>query len=279
MTPAGEPRRTTLSNLQLRLLSAAVGIPVLIVVTYVGGWPFALVAGAIAVLAAAEFTHGFLIPSQPLPAVWALAPGFMAAGLMVAGAQASPAFIGVGVVLAAGMAVAGLSRTNLFGPRKPLRVYATALVYIGLLFSTIVLLRDGDDGRTWVLLALFATFAVDTGAYAVGKAIGRHKMAPAISPGKTWEGAVGGLVGGAAAVAGLHALFDLQAGATAVGVLALAVPGAAILGDLLESWLKRRMGIKDASGFIPGHGGFLDRLDSILLVTPVVYLVATFVAD
>lgn len=266
-----------LSNLQLRLASAAVGLPLLFVLILLGGWPFAIVAGIIAVLAAAEFTHGFLLPSEPLSAVWGLAPGFVAAGVMVAGAYASPAFIGIGVLLAIGLGAAGFSRTNILGPRKPLRVYAAALLYIGLLLSTLVLLRTEPDGRDWVFLAFLATFAVDTGAYAVGKAIGRHKMAPSISPGKTWEGAVGGYIGGVAALFALHALFGLEGDTGVVLALAAVVPVAAILGDLLESWLKRRMGIKDASGFVPGHGGFMDRLDSILFVVPVVYVTVAFV--
>ncbi|HET7738150.1 MAG TPA: phosphatidate cytidylyltransferase, partial [Tepidiformaceae bacterium] len=148
---------------------------------------------------------------------------------------------------------------------------AGALFYIGVLLSTLVLLRDGEDGRSWVFLAILATFAVDTGAYAVGRAIGRHKLAPKISPAKTWEGAVGGYIAGAAAVFGLNALLGLDVATAAILPLALLLPPAAMAGDLLESWMKRRMGVKDASGLLPGHGGFLDRLDSILLVTPLVY--------
>jgi phosphatidate cytidylyltransferase len=268
-----------LSNLQLRLASAAVGLPIIVFLVFIGGWPFAIVAGIIALLAAGEFTHGFLIPSRPLAEVWALVPGFAAAGIMVAGAHATPAFVLVGLGIGAALWLAGLSRTNILGPRKPLRVYAGSIVYIGALFSTLVLLRNEESGRDWVLLALLCTFAVDTGAYAVGKLIGRHKMAPRISPGKTWEGAIGGFAAGFAAVAGLHALFDLPGEWAAILPLAALVPVAAVLGDLLESWIKRRMGIKDASGFIPGHGGFMDRMDSVLFVVPVVYLFAAFVVD
>lgn len=255
------------------------GIPVVVLLILVGGWPFALAAGVVALLASAEFVHGFLLPSRPLSNVWGLAPGFAAAAIMVAGSYQSVQFVWVGMALAGFMLVAGFSRTNLFGPRKPLRVMAGALLYIGMLLSTLVLLRSEADGRDWVLLGILATFAADTGAYAVGRAIGRHKLAPRISPAKTWEGAVGGYAAGAGAVYGLVALFDLGVDAGSLLPLALMLPVAAIVGDLFESWLKRRMGIKDASGFIPGHGGFMDRLDSILFVTPVVYVFVTVVLD
>ncbi len=152
-------------------------------------------------------------------------------------------------------------------------------MYIGVLLSTIVLLRQLDFGREWVTLALLSTFAVDTGAYGTGKLIGRHRMAPSISPGKTWEGAIGGYLAGAGAVVGLDALFDPEVDLPRILVLAALLPVAAILGDLLESLMKRRMGVKDASGLLPGHGGFLDRLDSILFTVPVVYLFVLLAVD
>lgn len=142
----------------------------------------------------------------------------------------------------------------------------------GLLLATFVFVRDTEDGRSWFFLGILATFAVDTGAYATGRLIGRHKLAPRISPAKTWEGAVGGTLAGVAAVVSLNSLFVTGVSTGTVLSLAIAVPPAAILGDLVESWMKRRMGVKDASGLLPGHGGFLDRLDSLLFVFPVVYL-------
>ena len=146
------------------------------------------------------------------------------------------------------------------------------LAYVGVLFATAVLTRDVANGREWVFLGLLSTFAVDTGAYATGKAIGRHKLAPRISPGKTLEGAVGGWVAGAVVVVALNGLFATPASATTMLPFAIAMPILAQAGDLFESWMKRRMGVKDASGLLPGHGGFLDRMDSILFVMPALYL-------
>jgi phosphatidate cytidylyltransferase len=169
---------------------------------------------------------------------------------------------------------AGLTPLRQLGPRKPMRVQGAALIYLAVPGSLLVLLRDLDGGRDWLLLTIFASFAVDTGAYAVGRAIGRHKLAPKISPKKTIEGAAGGYLLGAAAVVALVTLLDIDAGAVAVAAMALLLPPVAMAGDLLESWLKRRMGVKDASGLLPGHGGFMDRLDSVLPVGVLVYTVA-----
>lgn len=260
------------SNLQLRVLTAAIGLPLVLGVTWVGGWPFALVAAAVAVLASAEFVHGWLLPSMPISAVIPQLPAFAVTGVVVAGVHSDTRFLLLAVGFAAVFAAMGYSRTNAFGPRKPYRVYSWCLVYIGVLLATLVLVRDVEDGRSWVFLGFLTTFAIDTGAYAVGKLIGRHKMAPRISPGKTWEGAAGGYVAGVAAAFGLNALFDTGVPATTLIHFAAVVPIVAMAGDLVESWMKRRMGVKDASGLLPGHGGFLDRLDSILFVFPLLYL-------
>lgn len=259
------------SNLQLRLLTAAVGLPLLCGVIYVGGWPFAVTAGAIAFLAAAEFLHGWLLPSMPVRAAFAQWPILGAIALMVVGAHIDESYLYLGVAGAALLAAMGYSHTNRFGPRRPYRVQSWCIAYVGVLLGLVVLARDLRDGREWVFLGILSTFAVDTGAYAVGRLIGRHKMAPKISPKKTWEGAAGGYVAGVAAVFGLNALFDTGVGPWTLSHFALVMPIAAMAGDLFESWMKRRMGVKDASGLLPGHGGFLDRLDSVLFVLPLLY--------
>ena len=120
----------------------------------------------------------------------------------------------------------------------------------------------------WLLLAIGATWAADVGAYAVGSLAGRKKIAPRISPGKTWEGTFGGFGAAALAVLGIAALFGL--GRPAAAVAAVAIGPVAFAGDLLESWLKRRSGVKDSGSLFPGHGGMLDRIDSLLAVAPLV---------
>jgi len=260
------------SNLHVRVLTAVVGLPVVALLIYVGGWPFAAAAAAIAMLAGAEFVHGWLLPSLPIPEAATKQPAFFLAGAIVLAAHWEPQVVPLGAAIALAAGTIGYSRTNVFGPRKPYRVLAWCLLYVGVLFSTVVLIRDGDNGRDWLFLGLLSTFAVDTGAYAVGRAIGRHRMAPRISPGKTWEGAAGGYVAGVAAVFALNAAFRTGVSPATLAIFAPTMPLAAIVGDLAESWMKRRMGVKDASGLLPGHGGFLDRLDSVLFVMPLLYL-------
>jgi phosphatidate cytidylyltransferase len=269
---APPPTASRFSNLQLRVMTAAVGLPLVIALVVIGGWPMAIAVGVVAALAAAEFMHGFLFARMPLSAVSSQAPWLAIPAVTVAASHwnAGTAVAAAGFAVVAG--ALGFAPTNALGPRKPFRVLAGAILYVSLPLSALVLLRGEEGGRDWLFLALLATFAVDTGAYTVGKLFGRHRMAPKISPGKTWEGAAGGYAAGAAAVFLLARAFDISPGAGKLLPLALLVPVFAMAGDLFESFLKRRMGIKDASGFLPGHGGFLDRLDSIMFVVPLVYV-------
>ena len=261
-----------MSNLQLRLATAAVGLPLVAAVTWLGEWYFALVLAGIGLLAAAEFVHGWLIPSMPIRQVIPQVPTFIICPVIVAGVHADTRFLIVGIGFALLFAAVGYAPTNAIGPRKPYRVYCWCMLYLGLMLSTFVLVRDVELGREWFFLGLLSTFAVDTGAYTIGKLFGRHKMAPKISPHKTWEGAVGGYVAGTVAVLILNRVLDTGVSLTTMIPFALLLPPVAEIGDLFESWMKRRMGVKDASGLLPGHGGFLDRLDSLLFVFPVLYL-------
>jgi phosphatidate cytidylyltransferase len=132
---------------------------------------------------------------------------------------------------------------------------------------------DSAAGRANVLILLLVVWAGDIGAYVVGRCVGGPRMAPRISPGKTWSGAVGGLL--AAVAAGLVAAHLLND--TATWRAALVAAGLAIVaqaGDLLESYVKRRLEVKDSSHLIPGHGGLFDRLDGLLAAAPVAALLA-----
>ncbi len=147
------------------------------------------------------------------------------------------------------------------------------ILYIGWLLSFWITLRGPLDGRNWVFLGLFITFASDSAAYLIGRKWGKHYLAPAVSPKKTWEGAVAGVV--AAIIISL--LFKLPTPLALpfnywqAIVLGIAVSVFGQLGDLAKSLFKRNMGVKDSSNLIPGHGGFLDRIDSIAFAGVVVY--------
>jgi phosphatidate cytidylyltransferase len=273
-----------------RVAAAVVAIPVLLALIWIGGWTYTIAAAVLLAIAAAEFAH--------LKAQWLSLTTIMTAAYAALLAIAAPLIRETAILLLSGALVVTtlpaaylwLRRENRFAERVVWLVFG--VLYVGVLGSSIVLLRDlnhemitksifGDDavitgqnGRDWVLFALISTFAVDTAAYFVGRAIGRHKLAPTISPKKTWEGFFGGYAGGFGGVLILAAILDLDANIAPVLFIAATLPLAAAAGDLLESWLKRRSGVKDASGLIPGHGGLLDRFDSVLFTFPLVFAVA-----
>ena len=151
------------------------------------------------------------------------------------------------------------------------------ILYVGLLLSYYVMTRGLAYGREWVILAIFATFATDTCAFFIGRALGRHPLAPMLSPGKTWEGAAGGLLGAIAAVLALTFILGLPVGTGYMILLGALIGVFAQLGDLVESMLKRTAGAKDSGRLIPGHGGILDRLDSIVFTGVVVYYYVVWV--
>jgi phosphatidate cytidylyltransferase len=250
-----------------RIASAVVGLPLVILLIWVGGPWYTAAVCLIILIAAYEFQAPQLGAWTPL--------AMFTAGL--AAAIAAGAFVGTDWVLwfvIAG-AILPLVWVTLRGdPATALPDYTHAvggIVYVGLLGAHLVLLRELHGGQDWVYLAVFGTFAVDTFAFATGKAIGRRKLAPTISPGKTVEGTIGGIAGGFMMVLLLNYFLGIRLEAALIVPLALLLPLAAVLGDLAESMLKRGMDIKDAGNILPGHGGFLDRADSILFTVPVVY--------
>jgi phosphatidate cytidylyltransferase len=149
------------------------------------------------------------------------------------------------------------------------------ILYVSWLLSYLVALRGLDNGRSWIFLAIFTTFGTDSTAFFVGSIMGKHKLAPTVSPKKTWEGAIGGLLG-AVAVSLLFLLpTPVQLNAYLdwwqLVILALLISIFGQLGDLVESLLKRNTNVKDSGKLFPGHGGALDRIDSVVFAVVVVY--------
>jgi phosphatidate cytidylyltransferase len=159
---------------------------------------------------------------------------------------------------------------------RELMVTVLALLYIPLLLGHFIWLRYLSDGQWWVFWLLMVIMAGDTGAFYCGRTWGKTKLYPEVSPGKTWAGAVGGTA--AAVIVGVMvghwALPNLSLLVLAILALVLAVVG--LLGDLFESMLKRQVEVKDTSTLLPGHGGMLDRLDSLLFAAPLVVYVRLF---
>jgi phosphatidate cytidylyltransferase len=260
-----------MSSLSSRLLVAAVGLPLVLAALWAGGWwLFALVAFA-GVLA----LHEFFLMTRPLRPL-SLAGYAGLAGVLYA-VQVSGLFWAVGALLATvviAFLLKGLGGTQ-GSPTGAIGTTLLGTTWIAFGLGCVLLLRDIPDyGFEVALAVLLAVFADDTAAYVVGRAFGRHKLAPAISPGKTWEGF---LAGSAAAVAVCFvALYQDRDEFLTMGesvLLGLAVAAAAPLGDLFESMLKRDMGVKDSGKLLGGHGGMLDRLDAILFAFPTAYFV------
>jgi len=143
--------------------------------------------------------------------------------------------------------------------------------YIGWMLSYWIMVRHIEFGREWVFWGMLITFGNDTAAYFTGRTWGKHTLSPAISPAKTWEGAIGGFVGTVVCGIVLGLLFKLPITLWQIIVLALAISLFAQLGDLIGSLLKRNTGIKDSSKLLPGHGGMLDRADSVIFTGIVIY--------
>lgn len=162
------------------------------------------------------------------------------------------------------------------GPVELLAWNIAGIVYLGIATATLMVLRDGVDGFSGVLAVLAMVIATDVGAYFAGRTIGGPKIAPKISPSKTWAGLGGGmLASGAVAALLANQLSSGEAGGAILLSYAFSGMMVAIIaqgGDFLESWMKRKAGVKDSGNLIPGHGGFFDRVDGLLAVSFVIGL-------
>jgi phosphatidate cytidylyltransferase len=252
-----------------RVASALVGIPLILAVSWYGGWIYFIVLVSIGHLALRELYNLAGLEEKILRRVGFAGSFLLLLLLFLSGMEAY--FYGL---------ILFFLFLNFFWviafPMDYLP-FATLLwgkLYITSLLSFFLLLRALPGGYTAVLTVFLAIWITDTGAYFTGVSLGRHRMAPVISPKKTWEGALGGLFLTGLALflfspfLGLGRLFSV--------VLGLSLSIAGQIGDLSESALKRWAQVKDSGAFLPGHGGFLDRLDSLLFAAPIAYLLFRF---
>ena len=284
-----------------RLVTAAVGIPALAVVVWLGDPVFSVVVAALAALAAVEVCdlarNKGLAPSRIVAAV--LSAALVLSHFAFSALWSIPEYIPL-LIVSAGIAVLALTLT--LSPIQRIRNrngetpsplmgegwgegekpggYAKAsnagltlatVLYPGALLAHAPLLRGDEQGLEWIVFLLVVTFSSDTGAFFVGKAIGKRPLAPTISPNKTWEGAIGGFAAAILAAFLAAWLLDIDADLPLIAVLGalMAVVGQA--GDLFESKLKRLADVKESGRLLPGHGGVLDRLDSIVFNLALVY--------
>ncbi len=258
--------------LRTRFLTALVALPVLIAITIIGGWLFALFVLGVLLIGGWEYTtllkknrHG---PSQllimalialPVGATWFERPDWLAPGLIAL------LIVGIGSMI-------WRMEQQRPQPGIDLALAVFGGVYLGWLGSTILAIRLLDDGA-YLVIVIYALIALaDTAAYFVGSATGKHKMAPHVSPKKSWEGYAGGVIFGmlaGAAIGSFSPTGPLTWGHGAL--LGLLIGALGVVGDLGISAIKRQVGAKDSSKLIPGHGGILDRIDSVLVAAALGY--------
>jgi phosphatidate cytidylyltransferase len=270
-------------SLPQRIAVAAVGIPAAIVLVYLGSWPLVVALQVLALLGAAEVFR--LAASKDIRAFSWL--GYLGAGaapllvmLLANGTTLPSPWMAYGAVawFAALLFAAVVRRRPSESPLSAMGVTLFGVVYAGMLPAFLLVIRQGPAtdsawAATWlVFLPLAVTWACDSMAMAGGVMFGGPKLAPVISPNKTWSGAVSGSVT-AALVAPLYgwlilSRFDMVLPWWKLAVLGIVLSVVGQLGDLGESLLKREAGVKDSGGVFPGHGGVLDRLDSLYLTLP-----------
>jgi len=266
-----------------RVATALVAVPLLVVVLFLGRWALAVVVLGLALLAGVETFR--LLRQAGYPALAGL--GTTLGALLVLDGALFSAGEGKGLlIIVTGVIVAAIGALLRTDPREGMATWLTTVfggLYVGLLgFLLRIAGADVagdpgaalggvlDAGRWWLVVAVLGVWAYDTGAYFAGRAIGGPRFLTSISPSKTWAGAVGGLLVATAVVALLLAgLGRLPGEALLLGPL---IAIAAQAGDLAESMLKRAAGAKESGTLFPGHGGILDRVDSLLFAGPVVYL-------
>lgn len=262
--PAAEPKPSALAR---RVLSAIVLVPIVLLLVYLGGWYFALLVAVAAGLMLSEWLN-MLYDRRRMPLVWLASVLFAGAVLLAAADWELPA---MGAMVAAGLVswlAASGTRSRLWVP--------LGLLWFALPCWSLVWLRQAEAGGLvaviWILLMIWAA---DTGAYFAGRSIGGPKLAPRVSPNKTWAGLIGGMVCAALVSVAFTVTVDGQALVVAAIAAAVLAPWSQV-GDLAESAIKRHVGVKDSGTVIPGHGGVFDRVDALLFTAPAVALMAVF---
>jgi phosphatidate cytidylyltransferase len=261
-----------------RWLTAAVALPVLGFIIGLGpGWLLLSLVVLVTAGGMLELLTLLLPDTQSWVRIAALA-----AGLLVPLATYWKGVIGLSVATVAVIFVALTVHLLLYAKQKAvlqsLGIMVFALLYIPFLLSHVLLLFQVPSGRRWIFFLFFVIFAGDTGAYYAGHRWGRHKLWPTVSPGKTVEGAVGGLLSSLAIalLVGKLLLSLGEFGITFLLSVGFVIALAGQMGDLMESMLKRVSQVKDASSILPGHGGLLDRLDSLIFAFPLTYYGVVF---
>ncbi len=270
--------RNQKSDLALRLVTAGFTAPLILYLLFAGpAWGFPMLAAFASALAAYEL-FGMVAPAHLLlRGFGVISTLILFAGVAVPSLTPylSAALIGLVVI---GMLVALARPEPIEGAAHRISWVIAGPVYVGCTFGALAAIFAHKNGGAWVLLTLFFSFMSDTWGYFVGRAWGKHKLSPVISPKKTVEGSLGGLVGGLVFGLATRAVFIPEIPLLDVVVLSLVATAAGQAGDLCESLIKRSVGAKDSGNILPGHGGMLDRTDAMMFAASVVWVYVTFIA-
>jgi phosphatidate cytidylyltransferase len=263
-----------------RWLTAAVALPILAIIIALGpGWLLLILV----VLVTAGGMMELLSLLVPETKSWVRIVT-VATSLLLPLATYWKGVLGLSTATVAVIFVALTIHLLLYAQQKAILQSLGAMVfaqlYIPFLLSHVLLLFQVPSGRRWIFFLFFVIFAGDTGAYYAGHRWGRHKLWPAVSPGKTVEGALGGLLSSLATslLVGKLLLSLGESGVSFLLSLGLVIASVGQMGDLMESMIKRVSKVKDASSILPGHGGLLDRLDSLIFAFPLTYYGVVFFA-
>ncbi|MBY0249229.1 MAG: phosphatidate cytidylyltransferase [Nitrospiraceae bacterium] len=265
-TPSAGTRRFDLR----RVYTAALLIPgVYIIIRYLPPWCLTLLLMAGGFLALMEL---YRICFQSRPNHLLVGAGLIISSLVLARQHMPFDLMEILALTALALPAAMLLSPGPFERRlKDLAITAFGVLYVGFTLSTIVSTRALPAGELFVLFVAIVTWAADTGAYYAGTLWGKHLLAPSVSPKKTIEGVGGGLILAVGAALAACAWFVPQLSLVDALILGLLLTVAGLFGDLWESMIKRRVGVKDSGSILPGHGGMLDRLDSLLFTAPTFY--------
>jgi phosphatidate cytidylyltransferase len=253
--------------LRTRLITAFIALPIVLAGVFVGGLWFLVGSGIFALVAGWEYSQMMKTGGYHPTAFITLA---LILALLIDAHYSLQLLSPIITITLLFSLVWQLFRRNSTTPTADWALTLAGGLYIGWGLAHLVALRQLADGLPWVCLTLAATWLSDTFAYLVGRAVGRHKLWPRHSPGKTWEGFIGGIGGGLFGAA-LIVPFASTLTWSAALIIGAIIPIAGLFGDLAISMMKRQVGVKDSSNLFPGHGGFLDRIDSLLFVSVVVY--------
>ena len=263
-----------------RWITGLSALPILIFLVYAGGFPFLLLIGIVCICAQWEYNRIISNADSDFMSSVVVRWGYLSSLLLLVAAHIA-GISSVAVLLALNLVSVGVMSVFLYktNPRvgRIIQKQVLGITYIPLSLSLLAVIRNEPDGMVFIFLLLGIIFAGDISAFYVGTYLGRHKLNPAISPGKTFEGAFGGLCGNLLA-GSIGVAFFMPSISWGAGILFFLAAGVAgQVGDLFESELKRSSDIKDSGGLLPGHGGFLDRIDALLFASPVAYLFKMYI--